>query len=255
MKYSRKRFIFMALIYSMAIGCLSLVTGTLYPLSLTDGKSKEINDGQEAIDSENNKDNNLMEADMKEKSISSMSIADHNTDPTPIPSPTSTPTPPPIYEFTKANNPDIEKFFQNYYVAINGCDYELIKSILTDPNKAQPLPDLQRETRFLDDIREITCYIAKSYEEGAYIVYVYYEMKYINIKTPYPKLDKFYLVTDKEGALKIFTSEMDETLKNYYEDRDQDDLVQELIQSTKDKAKEALDNDEDLRVYLDALYG
>jgi hypothetical protein len=94
----------------------------------------------------------------------------------------------------------------------------------------------------------------KSYEENAYIVYVYYELKYVNIKTTLPRLDKFYLVTDDEGNLKIFTSEMDETLKNYFDERDQDEKVQSIIQMTNEKAKEALNNDVDLRVYVEALY-
>ena len=94
----------------------------------------------------------------------------------------------------------------------------------------------------------------KSYEENAYIVYVYYELKYVNIKTTLPRLDKFYLVNDDEGNLKIFTSEMDETLKNYFDERDQDEKVQSIIQMTNEKAKEALNNDVDLRVYVEALY-
>ena len=48
---------------------------------------------------------------------------------------------------------------------------------------------------------------------------------------------------------------MDDFLKAYFTDRDQDQKVQELIQSVEEKAKDALEKDEDLRIYLEALYG
>lgn len=250
-----KRSIIITLIYCMGIGALTLFIGALYPVSSADGEMNNkqekylneegTNKGHKSDDSINDDDKAMETFKAENASINA---------PRPQASPTPQPTPPPVYELVEGGYPEIEKFFQDYYVAKNSCDYSLLQSLLTDPERIQPLPDLQKETRFLDDIRDITCYVMKSYEDGAYIVYVYHEMKYINIKTAYPQLDKFYLITDEEGNLKIFSSEMDETLKAYYEERDQDEKVQELMQKTNEKAQEALNNDVDLRVYLEALY-
>lgn len=241
----------------MGIGFLTLFVGTLSPISSADGLTEEMNIKEENYNTNNNLKNEGEPKDNDNDLVSAFNATTNPTytsPPSPTPSPSPTPTPPPVFELVEGGHPDIEKFFQDYYVIKNSCDYTLLKSLMTDPDKIQPLPDLQKETRFLDDIRDITCYIMKSYEEDSYIVYVYHEIKYINIKTPYPKLDKFYLITDEEGNLKIFSSEMDETLKAYYEERDEDEKVLELIQSTNEKAKEALNNDVDLRVYLEALY-
>lgn len=249
MKKNIKGSIIMSLIYCMGIGSLTLFAGTLQPDSYADGEINKvkISEEKQIMDVENTDQES--EDSFNKNDISIFAIA------TPIasPTPTSTPTPPPVYELEEGGHPDIEKFFQDYYVAKNSCDYTVLKSFLTDPEKIQPLADLKKETRFLDDIRNINCYIMKSYEEGSYIVYVYYELKYINIKTVYPQLDKFYLVTDNEGNFKIYSSEMEEPLRTYFEERDQDEKVREIIEKTNEKAKEALDNDEDLKVYLEAL--
>lgn len=255
MKRNVKRSVITALIYCMGIGGLSMFVGALHPVSYADNLNGYKTESQERSDSLRNKD------DLKENDSAPVSALVSNPvdiptpipTPTPSPAPSPIPTPLPVYELEEGGHPDIEKFFQDYYVAYNSCDYDLLKTLVTDPENMQPLADLKNETRFLDDIRNITCYIMKSYEEGSYIVYVYHELKYVNIKTRYPKLDKFYLVTDETGNFKIFSSEMDETLKAYYDDRDQDEKVQKVIEETDQKAQQVLNEDADLRIYLEAL--
>jgi len=236
----------------MGIGSLSLFVGALHPISYAGDLAKN----NEADTVKKNSENDNPEVNDETSRVFSVMSTPADTQvsaPSPSPTPSPTPTPLPVFELKKGGYPEIEKFFQDYYVALNSCDYEILKSFITDPENMPQLSELEKETRFLDDIRDITCYVMKSYEDGAYIVYVYHELKYINIKTTYPKLDKFYLITDKSGNFKIFTSEMDEPLKAYYEERDQDEKVRELLENTNEKAKEALDKDEDLRLYLEAL--
>lgn len=245
----------------MGLGCITLLMGTVHPVSNKAGITEAT-----SLDQDNllisKDDESIKEVEENVSADNNIAMAANRgvttETPTPSPSPTSgpspTPTPPPVFELTRGEHPDIDKFFNDYYVTKNSCDYSLIKTLLTDSDNAQPLSELQNETRFLDDIRDINCYIMRSYEEGTYIVYVYSELKYVNIKTSYPNLDKFYLITDEDGNLKIFTSEMDEMLETYFKERDQDEKVQELIQMTNDKAKEALEKDVDLRVYLEALF-
>lgn len=252
MKHNVKRSIIMTLIYGMGIGSLSLFVGALYPISYTNDLPKNEIKAVESIDVKDKvvpQKNNLS----KQVNAAIKLLITPVPSPTPSPKPSPTPTPTPAYEFAKGEHPEIEKFFLDYYVAVNSCDYSIIQSLVTDPDNIKPLSELEKETLFLDDIRDINCYIIKGFEEGSYIVYVYHELKYVNIKTTYPKLDKFYLVTDKSGSFKIFTSEMDETLKAFYDGSDQDKKVMELIEETNNKAKEALDKDEDLRIYLEAL--
>ncbi len=239
-----KRSALLSIMYCMGIGGLILCIGALNPISEADRAEETINIESDPLDT--------VELGVNLNNYEEMSSSFDII--TPSPTPFVSPTPLPIYEMTKDGYPQIDKFFQDYYVAKHSCDIDIIKSLLTDPEKGQSKDDLDKETKFLDDIRDITCYKIKSYEKDAYIVYVYYEMKYVNINTTSPMLDKFYLITDKDGELKIFNSEMDEALKTYYDDRNQDKKVKELIKTTNDKVKEAIESDEDLSIYLEALY-
>lgn len=263
MNKNMKRTIIMALIYSIGIGGISLIIGTLIPINYVDDITKSQNDSQEVlnINNEDTKEDLMINAKEDNKSIRSMSInkadaASTQVEPTKVPTEaaTPTPTPLPLYALEQEGYPEIEKFFLDYYVAKNCCDYDQIKTLVTDPDNISSLEYMEVEAKFLDDIRDITCYVMKSYEDGNYIVYVTYETKYVNLQNTYPMLDKFYLITDDKGELKIETSIMDEKLKTYYDDRDQDEKVQELYESIDYKQKEVLNRDSDLRIYLDALY-
>lgn len=257
MKFNMRKSIIMTIIYCMGIGGLILSIGTLYPGN-NNGVAEAIQrDKALLIASENSSnDKNQPENDKSQSALTSTVT----TTPTPkpkstvTPGPTPIPTPLPVYELTVGGNPKIEQFFLDYYVAWNSCDYKLLKSKATDPENITPLIDIEKETQFIDDIRDNMYYIMESYEDGAYIVYAYYEIKYVNIKTTLPRLDKFYLITDEAGELMIYNSEMDETLKTYFDDRDQDSLVSWIIEETNNKANTALKNDENLRVYVEALY-
>lgn len=249
-----KRSIIITLIYCMGIGGFTFFIGALYPIDNTDGVAETMNIKNESQNTDEVINTHSASDDTTKRTTSTALASTAMATPIPSPTTTATPTPPPVYELIKGGNADIEKFFSDYYVAWNSCDYSLIKTLTTDSENAIPLLDLQKETRFIDDIRDISCYIMKSYEEDAYIVYVYYEIKYVNIKTSLPRLDKYYLVKDTDDTFKIYNTEMDEMLKTYFEDRDQDDKVKEIIQMTKEKSKEALNSDVHLRVYVEALY-
>ncbi|NLL72436.1 MAG: hypothetical protein GX237_02805 [Clostridiales bacterium] len=257
MNKNMKRTIILCLIYSLGIGGLSLLVGTLIPFNYVHYIKGNDSQGSEILKTDQDINDNLnLEANDESASISSMSLANVETSSTqlePTQGPTPIPSPPPVYELEQGGYPEIEKFFQDYYVAKNCCDYEQIKSYVTDPNKIKSLEYMEVETQFLDDIRNITCYIMRSYEDGSYIVYVTYDNKYVNLKNTYPMLDKFYLITDNKGDLKIDTTEMGENLKTYYDDRDMDDKVKELYEAINQKQKEVLEKDDDLRIYLDAL--
>ncbi len=173
--------------------------------------------------------------------------------PTATPTPSPTPTPIPVYDLETKGYPEIEELFNDYYVAKNVPDMEKIKSVLNDPSKAYTEEQLEDRTAFVDDYRNIKTYVKKGLYEGTYIVYVYSEIKITGINTPAPALTKSYIITDEEGKLKIFSGEMDEELKTYYMARNDDEDVKELINATNESFEAALNKDEDLYDFWEAI--
>lgn len=173
--------------------------------------------------------------------------------PTTIPAPTLSPTPLPINAIEEEEYPEIKQLFVDFYAAKNNRDVDKIKVLLSDPTQVETQEELQKKTQYIEEYTKIKTYTKKGYEEGTYIVYVYHEIKFTGINTAAPGLSKFYLVTGTDGKLKIFSGEMDETTKAYYDARNTDEDVLALIDMTNEKSQKAIEKDEDLQNFWENI--
>lgn len=255
MKLKYKKAILLSMMSTMGIGLLILSIShdnTKMKASLNKNISKEAN---LVIAWNSDLNENSLEAEEYDVQALSTSIPTPLPSPpvassqSPIPSITPSQTPLPVYDIEEDGYPEIDALFQDYYAAKNNCDIEKIKSLLSNPSDVISIERLQKETEYIDDYRNIKCYTKKALEEGTYIVYVYYETKFITINTTAPELKHFYLITDGEGKLKIYSGDLGKEMEEYCNARNEDADVQELIQMTNKKCEEAKDKDEDLRNY------
>lgn len=159
----------------------------------------------------------------------------------------------PVYEFEETSAIEIDELMQKYYLAKAAGDLSMLTKLLSDPSYAPSQEALEREKKYVEDFGNIICYVKKSFEEASYIVFVYHEVKFFNINTPAPYLDKFYIMTDSQGELKIYSPEYGDDLATYYAARNKDADVVALINETNQKIEEATTKDEDLKVFLEQL--
>lgn len=164
----------------------------------------------------------------------------------PTQTPDPTPTPVPVYAIEEEGYPRISQLVQDYYTAKNNRDIEALKSLLSDSTQADTQEELQQKTEYIDDYRNIKVYVKQGYIEGTYIVYAYHEIKFTGINTSAPGLAKFYIVTDGNGDVKIFSGTMSEEEQVYYDERNSDEDVIALIEMTDEKSDKAIESDEDL---------
>ena len=204
------------------------------------------------------KSNKKMDAVNKEAegTIDSMST---EATPTPslIPSPTPipTPTPLPVYSLESEDYPEeIDELVKTYYEAKVSCDIATLKSISSEPSNVISENKLRSMMEGIDEYKHIKCYVKKSYEEGAYIVFVYYEIKFIGLDTLAPSLAKLYIITDESGELKNYDGELSEELRAYITARSDDPDVEELRKHTEDTAEQAKEKDKKLKEYWEALH-
>jgi len=246
MKLKYKKIIMLTTISTMGIGLLTL--------SISQDSTK----AKESLNPSNQESTLMTTEDVSENNeLDGSDIALELTQaPTPSLTPIATPTPFPVYDFEEAEYPEIEAFVKDYYVAKSVCDIEKIKEMSSDPAKVMTLEELQKETEYVEDYRNIKCYVKKGIEEGSYIVFIYSEIKFNGIVTLAPGLSRDYLITDSEGNLKSFWGEMDPVLRAYYDERLDDEDVKELRAYTEEKALEAKKADESLKTlweYLDSV--
>lgn len=254
MKLKYKKIIMLTAMSTMGIGLLTLSISQERPRAEVRygvEESKEANSTIAQNVTEDNSTSDEMNDQMNIASSDQINMA-QDTDiivtmniptSTPIPEPTAAP----IYKLEKESKyPEIKSLFIDYYAAKQNCDTKKLKTMLSDPTKVESQELLQSRTEYIDDYRNIKSYIKKGYLENSYIVYVYHEIKFTSVNTPAPGLAKFYVIQDDNNDLKIFSGVMDEALKVYYDARNADEDIVELIKMTEDKSKSAKAKDEDL---------
>lgn len=172
---------------------------------------------------------------------------------TPTPTPSPTPTPLPVYDLEEDGYPEIETLIKNYYAAKLSTNSDAMKELLSNPDKVPTLEQMKEDILYIEEYRNIKSYVKKGFEQGSYIVYSFHEIKFLNIDTSAPAVDKFYLLTDTDGKIKIFSDNRDDITDEYYKARDKDDDVIKLLEDTEKKSDEAKESDEYLKVFWNDL--
>ncbi len=223
----------------LGVGMLGLVTpGRKYPSEAADSSDalKQLPEAQSSEDG-----SNIAEAS---------SLLSPTAKPTPIP----TPTPYPVYPLEDQGYPEeIDTLIETYYKAKISCDTDKLKSISTHPEAVVDQKDLKMLVDGIDEYLNLKCYVKRTYQDDFYIVWVYYDIKFIGLDTYAPSLSKFCLQRDSNGEFKNYDGELEDTMKEYVKARNDDQDVIELKKNTEKLAEEAKAKDEDLSEYWELL--
>ncbi len=243
MKFKKIKILSFIYMITMIIGVAILVYNPAgSQLRVQDASSDAANDGKQ-------------EDKIDEASVKLMSMDPINTPsvtPTPMPSPT--PTPLPVYPLEEKGYPsELIHLAETYYEAKSNCDIDTLKSISSNPENVISKEQLLKLVEGIEDYKNIKCHVKKSFVDGAYIVFVYYDIKFIGLKTLAPSLSKLYVITDGEGQLKIFDDELTEELREYIMARSEDEDVIVLRNHTEQLAEEAKEKDKELKEFWEVL--
>lgn len=247
MKLKYKKVILLTTMSTMGIGLLTLSISQDRPQAKeNDGAAQEA-----ALLMSGDEDSNL---DLSMDEDGKVTIAPTSTPtPTPTPSPTPTPTPVPVYPLEE--NTEIDAFIDDYYKAKAALDINKLKSMHINPEDAPTLEHLQSKMMYIEEYVNVKAYAKRGYREDSYIVYAYSEVKFSNINTLAPGVGKLYLNKDADGSFKIITSDLSSEEKTYYDARNFDEDVVQLIKETDAKGEAAKTQDEDLQIYWDGVDG
>lgn len=113
-------------------------------------------------------------------------------------------------EFTTDQTPAVQELMNRYFTAKQNGDAETIYSLFgwTDTAGLETLrSQLQYDARYTEGYRNIICYTTPALEEGSYLVYVSYDLKFKNSLTLAPGLLWNYVKTGEDGNLYLTDSE------------------------------------------------
>ena len=138
----------------------------------------------------------------------------------------------------KDAHPEVNELIQNYYNYMAAGDMEGLASV-EDTTSEEEQNRILRSKDLVEGYQNISCYTKKGLEEGSYLVFVYYELKFAQIDTAAPGLSALYVYTNDEGNLVIFNGEASEELNAYVEAMAQEEDVLALREEVRVKYEEA----------------
>lgn len=245
MKLKYKKIILLTSLSTMGIGLLTLSISKANP-----NAEEQSNPNKIVAEAQESDDGDIYTMSAMNKTSEDADAAVASPIPTSIPTPIPTPTPIPIYPLEVMEG--MNTFIEEFYIAKAANDVDKLKTIYIDPSKVETREQLQNMVQYIEEYKNIKTYSKKGIEEGSFIVYAYHEIKFSSINTLAPGLSKFYVVTDEDGNYKI-ASDMSPMIEEYFNARNEDQDVLDLILSTNAKGEEAKAKDEDLMIFWNGL--
>lgn len=156
----------------------------------------------------------------------------------------------------KDTNQAVSTLVNAYFAAVQDCDVEALAA-LVDSADSISAEQLQAEREFVEGYQNISCYTLNGLTDGTYVVYVAYDMKFLNVETPAPCLIRLYVCTNADGGLYIFNQEnsMDSSVVSYMEEINAREDIKALMSDVDSRLTEAMAADEALNALVSKLYG
>lgn len=156
----------------------------------------------------------------------------------------------------KDTNQAIVTLVNAYFTAVQNCDVEALSAVV-DSTDSISTEQLQAEREYVEGYQNISCYTLNGLTDGTYVVYVSYDMKFLNVETPAPCLIRLYICTNAEGGLYIFNQEngMDTGVVSYMEQINAREDVKALMSDVDVRLTEAMAADEALNALVSKLHG
>lgn len=143
----------------------------------------------------------------------------------------------------------INKLVKDYMMAKASCDYEAFQELVNDPTIIDE-EGLRAKAQFIEDYQNISCYTLNGLTTDAFIVYVYEDLKILNVNTLAPGMTRLYIKLDEDKKPYIYLGAVDDATKEYIENTEKNEKVAALIATVNKKMEEAVTKDADLKKFV-----
>ena len=130
------------------------------------------------------------------------------------------------------------------------CDYETIRTLVNDSSVIDE-DDLRAKSEYIEDYRNIVCYTLNGLTEDSFIVYVYEDLKILNVNTLAPGMTRLYIKLDESGDPYIYLGAIDDETQKFIQETSTHQAVIDIINTVNTKLDEAVTKDEDLKKFVE----
>ena len=148
--------------------------------------------------------------------------------------------------------PEVNNLVKQYYQALVDGDMATIKSIKSYVDEEEELK-IVKKSEFIESYPTIIVHTKKGPEEGSYVAYVQYEVKFIDIENTAPGLNTLYICTKEDGSHYINASELEGSTVEYLKTISVQNDVVDLFNTVQVAYNDIKAQDETLSAFLDEL--
>lgn len=146
--------------------------------------------------------------------------------------------------------PAINELVKKYMSAKVACDYETLRTLVSDSSVIDE-DDLRAKSEYIEDYKNIVCYTLNGPTEDSFIVYVYEDLKILNVNTLAPGMTRLYIKLDESGNPYVYLGAIDDETQKFIEKTSSDEDVVNIINTVNTKLDEAITKDEDLKKFIE----
>lgn len=148
--------------------------------------------------------------------------------------------------------PEVNNLVKQYYQALVDGDMDTVKSIKNYVDEEEELK-IVKKSEFIESYPSIIVHTKKGPEEGSFVAYVQYEVKFIDIESTAPGLNTLYICANEDGSYYINANELDESIVEYLKTISVQNDVVDLFNTVQVAYNDIKAQDEALSVFLDEL--
>ncbi len=148
--------------------------------------------------------------------------------------------------------PEINQLINTYFTALKNQDVETLSNIM-ETNGEIDEEKIRKEGEYIEDYRNIKCYTREGIVEGTYIVFPYYDIKFLNVDTLAPSMIWLYVCTNEDGSLYINKSTFDGEVAAYIDEVCNSEEAKQLVEGVESSFAAAMEQDETLAQFVTKL--
>ena len=149
--------------------------------------------------------------------------------------------------------PEVNDIIYTYFSASASGDMTLMETVCKGIDEAEK-KRIQRKSNYIEKYDDLICYTKAGPMSGSYIVYAYYQIKYVGINTKASGLSSFYVCTDEQtGNLYIFNGELSDYETQFIKEASYDNEVYDLTTMAESEYLNQRLSDNQLTEFIDKL--
>lgn len=147
---------------------------------------------------------------------------------------------------------EIEDLITGYFLAKQQVDMDAIGQCVSDVSYIDE-KKLLADSEYIEEYKNIQCMILDGAKEGAYRVYVYYEVKIYDIDTLVPALNVLYVTMDEDKQFRIYFGTLDSEEQKCLNELDQSEEVKDLVATVQNRFENVVSSDSKVREFYEML--